>query len=321
MSKQFNTPNYIIVLGTTYSGSGAIYDYLSGRGDLYDPLKGTEYQLPQMPNGLMALEATAKDAFHPATADFVLSQFLEITDKLSRSRKPWRYGKAYSSMIPSFQKAIGEFVEEISAAKLSMNWHWRRLMQSQSPIMHILSKLKNYIGLSKNPPQTRLLVSENDLLFAAQSLHDKIFKSQADGRPVLLNQAGSGWNPIESTKYFLNRKVIIVTRDPRDQFFEIKYYKRAYSVEAFIDWYKEMNRRLEKINSSDILFIQFEDFVNNNSKIVHKLCEYVSLSKNISSNYQPNLSKKNIGKYKKFLSKKEIDIIESQLSKYIYNIK
>ena len=321
MSKQFNTPNYIIVLGTTYSGSGAIYDYLSGRGDLFDPLKGTEYQLPQMPNGLMALEATAQDAFHPATADFVLSQFIEITEKLSRSRTLWRYGKAYSSMIPSFQKAIGEFVEEISAAKLPMNWHWRRLMQSQSPIIHILSKLKNHIGLSKNPPQTRLLVSEKKLLLAAQALHDKIFKSQANGRPVLLNQAGSGWNPIESTKYFLNRKVIIVTRDPRDQFVEIKYYKRATSVEAFIDWYKEMKRRLEKINSSDVLFIQFEDFVNNNIKILDKLCEHVYLSPNITSNYQPNLSKKNIGKFKKFLSKKETDFIESQLSKYIYDIK
>ena len=82
-----------------------------------------------------------------------------------------------------------------------------------------------------------------------------------------------------------------------------------------------MNRRIEKTNSSDILFIQFEDFVNNNSKIVDKLCEYVSISTNISSNYQPNLSKKNIGKYKKFLSQKELDVIESQLSKYIYNMK
>ena len=264
MSKQLNIPNYIIVLGTTYSGSGAIYDYLSGRGDLFDPLKGTEYQLPQMPHGLMALEAAAQNAFHPATADFVLSQFVEITDKLSRSRTPWRYGKDYSSMIPSFQKAIGEFVEEISAAKLPMNWHWRRLMLSQSPMMHILGKLKNHIGINKNPPQTRLLVSEKELIFAAQALHKKIFKSESDSRPVLLNQAGSGWNPIESTKYFSNRKVIIVTRDPRDQFFEIKHYKKAASVEAFIDWYKEMKRRLEKINSSDILFIQFEDFVNNN---------------------------------------------------------
>ena len=82
-----------------------------------------------------------------------------------------------------------------------------------------------------------------------------------------------------------------------------------------------MKRRLEKINSSDVLFIQFEDFVNNNIKILDKLCEHVYLSPNITSNYQPNLSKKNIGKFKKFLSKKETDFIESQLSKYIYDIK
>ncbi len=317
MNKQLNIPNYIIVLGTTYSGSGAIYDYLTGRGDLYDPLKGTEYQLPQMPNGLMALEATAKKAFHPATADFVLAQFIDITNKLARSRAPWRYGKDYASMIPTFQKAIGEFIEEVSAAKLPMNWHWRRLMRVESPITHIIDKLKNRIGFNEGPPQTRLLVSEEDLLSAAQTLHNKIFKSDSESRPVLLNQAGSGWNPIESTKYFSNRKVIVVTRDPRDQFLEIKQYKKASSVEEFIDWYKEMQRRLEKINNSDLLFIQFEDFVNNNVKIVDTLCNHLSLSSGVNSSYQPDLSKKNIGKYQKFLSQKEIDIIESHLSKYI----
>ena len=317
MNKQPNIPNYIIVLGTTYSGSGAVYDYLTGRGDLHDPLKGTEYQLPQMPNGLMALEATAKNAFHPATADFVLAQFTDITNKLARSRAPWRYGKDYASMIPSFQKSIGEFIEEISAAKLPMYWHWRRLMKSQSPIMHIIDKLKNRIGFFQETPQTRLLVSEEDLLTAAQKLHNKIFKLEDDSRPILLNQAGSGWNPIESTKYFSNRKVILVTRDPRDQFLEIKQYKKATSVKEFIDWYKEMQRRLKNINNSDLLFVKFEDFVNNNIKIVDTLCNHISLSSNINSNYEPKLSKKNIGKYQKLLSQKEIDIIESHLSKYI----
>ena len=317
MNKQPNMPNYIIILGTTYSGSGAVYDYLAGRGDLYDPLKGTEYQLPQMPNGLMALEATAKNAFHPATADFVLDQFKEITNKLARSQAPWHYGKGYARMIPNFQNAIGEFIEEVSAAKLPMNWHWRRLMRVESPIMHIIDKLKIRIGLNERPPQTRLIVSEENLLSAAQTLHSKIFQSDPENRPVLLNQAGSGWNPIESTKYFLNRKVILVTRDPRDQFLEIKQYKKATSVEGFIDWYKEMQRRLEKINNSDLLFIQFEDFVNNNIKMVEALCNHTSISSSINSSYQPNLSKKNIGKYKKFLSEKEIDIIESHLSEYI----
>lgn len=319
MYNKHNIPNYIIVLGTTYSGSGAVYDYLTGRGDLYDPMEGTEYQIPQMPNGLMALEATSKNAFHPATSDFMLFQFLKITEKLSRSRKPWRYGKNYSSLIPSFQKSIKEFVEEISAAKFPMHWHWRRLMQSQSPFTHIFSKLKNRMGFSNKSPQTRVLVSEKEFLLAAQKLHDKMFKVNSNNRPVLLNQAGSGWNPIESTKYFSNRKVIIVTRDPRDQFLEIKQYKKAYSVQGFIDWFKEMQRRIQKIDNSNILFVQFEDFVNNNGIIINKICKHLSLSSAISSNYEPNISKKNIGKYKKFLSLEDIDLIESHLSKYINN--
>ena len=48
---------YIIVLGANYSGSGAVLDYLNGRGVIYDPLRGAEYLPPQAPGGLMALEA------------------------------------------------------------------------------------------------------------------------------------------------------------------------------------------------------------------------------------------------------------------------
>ena len=77
MNNQSNLINFIIVLGTTKSGSGAVFDYLNGRGDLYNPLKGQEYHLPQMPNGLMTLEAISKNAFHPGTSDYVLSRFEE----------------------------------------------------------------------------------------------------------------------------------------------------------------------------------------------------------------------------------------------------
>ena len=40
MKNNLNNSQYIIVLGTTFSGSGAVFDYLNGRGDLYDPLFG-----------------------------------------------------------------------------------------------------------------------------------------------------------------------------------------------------------------------------------------------------------------------------------------
>ena len=63
MKNNSNDPQYIIVLGTTFSGSGAVFDYLNGRGDLYEPLFGQEYLLPILPNGLMTLEAISDKAF------------------------------------------------------------------------------------------------------------------------------------------------------------------------------------------------------------------------------------------------------------------
>ncbi len=318
MNNQLNLTNYIIVLGTTYSGSGAVYDYLSGRGDLYDPLQGIEYQLPQMPNGLMTLEAITENAFHPGTADYVLNQFEKIIKNLSRSETIYRYGKGYTSKIPLFEKLINEFIEEICAAKLPMRLHWHRSMNSQSSIKYFFLKLKNYLGINEKFPSTRLLISREDFIVAAQKLHNKLFQKNSDKRPILLNQAGSGWNPIESTKYFLNRKVILVTRDPRDQFAELKQYRKIISAEGFINWYKEMQRRLKEIDNPNILCLSFEDFVYKNKKMINALCEHVSLKPNISSSYEPNLSIKNIGKYKKIINKNEIDIIESRLTEYIY---
>jgi len=318
MSNQSRLTEYIILLGTFYSGSGVVYDYLSGRGDLNDPLQGTEYQLPQMPNGLMTLEAITKKAFHPPTADFALNQFEKITKKLSQSETLWRYGKDYASMIPLFDKVVEQFIKDICAAKLPMQLHWHRTMQSQSAIKYFFSKLKNYLGFIKVAPDTRLLVSQEDFIIAAQKMHTELFRTETDKRPILLNQAGSGWNPIESTKYFLNQKVVLVTRDPRDQFAELKQFKKAARVEGFIDWYKEMQQRLRQTDNPILLRLRFEDFVNKYNEMVNVLCNHVSINYKTASSYEPNLSKKNIGKYKKILSHQEIDVIESNLSEYIY---
>ena len=318
MSNQSRLTEYIILLGTFYSGSGVVYDYLSGRGDLNDPLQGTEYQLPQMPNGLMTLEAITKKAFHPPTADFALNQFEKITKKLSQSETLWRYGKDYASMIPLFDKVVEQFIKDICAAKLPMQLHWHRTMQSQSAIKYFFSKLKNYLGFIKIAPDTRLLVSQEDFIIAAQKMHTELFRTETDKRPILLNQAGSGWNPIESTKYFLNQKVVLVTRDPRDQFAELKQFKKAARVEGFIDWYKEMQQRLRQTDNPILLRLRFEDFVNKYNEMVNVLCNHASINHKTASSYEPNLSKKNIGKYKKILSHQEIDVIESNLSEYIY---
>ena len=81
--KKFEPPNYIIVLGTIYSGSSAIFDYLVGRNDLYNPLEGEEYLLPILPNGFMDLETAAGKAFVPESSEYHIMKFQEISEKLS----------------------------------------------------------------------------------------------------------------------------------------------------------------------------------------------------------------------------------------------
>ena len=100
MNTNLNLPNYIIVLGTTYSGCTAVYDYFNGRGDLYAPLIGEEYLLPQIPFGLMSLEASAGNAFNSSSAEFALSKFEDIAEKLTRPKTFWFNGKGKLYVIP-----------------------------------------------------------------------------------------------------------------------------------------------------------------------------------------------------------------------------
>jgi len=316
MKNDPGTLRYIIILGTTFSGASAIFEYLDGRGDLYNPLEGKEYELPQLPNGLMSLEAAAEKAFDPATAEFALSHFEETANKLFQSWVTHHNDKNFVNRMELFKSEIKKFVNEISAVDFPMRLNWRQY--KQSPIQYFISKLKRCLNFNETIPQTRILVTQDELVQAAQNLHNRMFQVGAEGRPVLLDQAGSGWNPAESTKYFLHNKVVVVTRNPCDQFLSIKKRKKANSVEGFVNWYIEMQKRLKKINNPNIIFIKFEDFVMENEKTVNKLCDYLHLSTSISSSYEPNLSKDKISKSSNILSQNEVDYIEKHLSSYIY---
>ena len=130
-------------------------------------------------------------------------------------------------------------------------------------------------------------------LDSVKKFHDALFLEYAKGRPVLINQGGSGWNPIEFTKYFSKRKVVVVTRDPRDQFVELKNsYKNANSVEGFVKWYKEMRIRIENTIDQDLLHLEFENFVNENTIVTEELCNHLSLDFNVKSKFDINYSKK-----------------------------
>ena len=317
MENFYKKPKYIIVLGTTGSGSGAIFDYLNGRNDLYNPLVDQEYPLPMLPNGLMSLEAISGKAFDPAITEYALIQFKFIANQLMEYWFKKTKNDDLKKKIPFFKKEIDQFIKEISFGDFPMRLFWRELMET--PEQYIFDRLKKRIGFKKKDPQSRLIVGQKDLIIAAQKLHNNMFCINSNERPVLLDQGGSGWNPTESTKYFEDHKIVLVTRDPRDQFAELRQYKKADSVEGFIEWYGEMQRRLNLINDPNILIIKFEDFVMDNEKSIKKICDHTAISLDIKSSYQSHLSKKNISKFSNFVLQNEIEKIEKVFKDYTFN--
>ena len=117
-----------------------------------------------------------------------------------RSHTIWKPGRGFINKLKLFEEAVNDFIQEISVINYPMHLEWHRLMRS--PIQHFLSLIKDRFRIEEKILNTRILVSKEYLVKAAQKMHDKIFILNSSGTPVLLDQAGSGWNPIESTKYW-----------------------------------------------------------------------------------------------------------------------
>lgn len=304
---------FAIVLGTTKSGSNAVFEYLAGRRDLYDPLQGAEYMLPQSPYGLMNLLATAGQAFHYPSSEEALSKFEKLVIQLYRKASLIRFGRGYQTTLPWFLDDLERFVDRIVAAELPLRLTWKTF--NLTPFSVLLHKARGRVLKEAKPQNVRLLHAPETVLESARRMHYSLFSRHSGGKPTLLNQAGSGWNPDYSTVFFSNRRVIVVVRDPRDQFAELKQLKGSRDVTRFVAWAKSNRRRLQTVDSEDIVVVHFEEFIQNYQSTVGRLCDFLEISEYVESSFRPEPSTANIGKYQYLLSREEIRAIENGLMK------
>ena len=313
MKEKF-TPKFVITLGTFYSGSGAVFDFLSGRVDSHDPLNGDEYLLPQVPYGIMSLHASCEFFFSHPSAHLNITKFKKIAYRLGRKHTKYKPGMGYEKNINGYYNLIDSYVDSLVVSSLPYNSHWEWFTAPLFKRIYDRLKIINK-GYAKDNFLPTIGV---DFIEKTRELHVKMFGAH-DKKYILLNQAGSGWNPVNSTDYFPNRKVIVVVRDPRDQYCDLIKHKNAQSVSEYIGWYKEMMLRIESVDSDFIKIIRFEEFVGRHSVVSDEVCDFLSIDKDLYSNYDPALSSKNIGIHKEFLDKDELRLIETHLKEYLYN--
>lgn len=303
----------VIVLGTTYSGSGAVFDYLKGRPDSYFPLGDAEYFLPQFPYGLMQLRSACSEAFHQTIAHEAFLRFADITNHLARPSQRGSYGAGYEKLLPGFTAEINALVHSLIDARMPMRFYWER-MADKSLTEQLFYKINRKFKPpnQENPPERFLPVAPEQFTKRIAEMHDRLFRPpDSVSQFTLLNQAGSGWNPDQSTNFFSDRRVVVVSRDPRDQFVELKKFKGSRNVREFIKWFRNLQARTVT-GIPEIMYLRFENFVFNHKPVKDSLLDFLGLTE-CESNYNPSGSEKYVGQYRRGLSSEEVNAIESEL--------
>lgn len=325
----------IITLGSRLSGSSAVFDYLNGREDIIDPLMGEELLIIQSPYGILSFLSTAYEAFHPLIASEALDKLEWFLDKAGYRTREFKCGYNMKQNIPHYHEKVKRYIRSIT----SINYYHKNayavfMKHSWWKCVAIDIAGRLFTTKFKAQPQ-RLPVSKDLYLTATRDFTTSLFEECVSEYPnaigLIIHQAGSYFCPEKSLEIFKNAYIIVISRDPRDQFIEWKQSNvlgMKPDVNTYIQWYKIAMSYDDIKNKDDnnprIKRIRFEDFVLNHEYEKEQLCCFLGLDPNIQSNYDPKKSAKNIGKYKRgshegLLTENEKMIIESELPQYLFN--
>ena len=320
MDQRINFMKAVSILGNTNSGAGAIYEYLIGRHDTNDPFNKKEFRILNDPGGINDLYK-CYDCYSLQSFNDSLNRLIKLEKAYRKNRNFFNEGLGLNQ-VRNYKKHWNDYIQNIKGSEYSHRYIFNDVRKSLAII--ILKKILNRLGLRKiifkkyNIGTTR----RNFRDFTYEFFYKIISDYESKDNLSILNQCGNFACPVTSTALLGEPKIICVRRNPLDQYSELKLHKGMKNVSEFINWYlhcKKMESR-DEFKDEKVLEINFEEFVLDYQNKTKEICNFLKIDPMVTSNYDPFISKKNIGKYKSILDKREIEIIKDKLSPWINNL-
>lgn len=316
------------MLGSGNSGSGAVYDYLAGRPDFYAPLS-QEFRLIQDPGGLSDLYHAIGSEFYLNRASAAIREFREFVIRYGRPKNGHPSGLDYEKEIYGYREKIESFLEQIIEVSYAgmpgcerskftpiQSWFWDRKRRK--------AKAR---GGKPTAGTVYLPVTKERFLEEAMTFLDQLLLPESDNGPEIqnmaINQGGSFWSPWSSTRYFgENRKVIVVSRDPRGIYSSQRVKGYAYpggDVHQFCDWFDAAMKHIDREEWShpDVLQIRYEEFVTRFEKGKERVDRFLGIGESVTSETDIEPSARNATKYQGRISEEEIRVICERLPGYL----
>lgn len=301
----------------------------------------TEFRVIKEHYGLLDLKSSL--FFSPSTenTDLAIKDFQWLCANFAKGHsKIMRSGHLYDGYTNNrFSASVERFVSSIVDYTYPMSWHFYDFKKGYVEYMvhRYLKRLSKKMTFEK--PAYMSTVTEKQFDTSAREfigdvingfLEQKFDKAAVVGLHNAL-QPTSVYSIEEGSKFFKTIKVIVVDRDPRDVFLDFpkkRYLPQGvddlHRAKCFVDFFLKLREQKKLVQSrDDVLSLSFEDMVSGYDESVKSISRFVGSE--IGSHteklkyFNPDLSKKNIGKYKnvKGETAKAVKYIESKLSDYI----
>ncbi len=321
----------VIVLGIKNSGSGCIYDYLSCRKDFLSPFGSSEFHLCSDPMGIHNIYINCFENFSFFNPSNSMNDFLKYVESYQDFIVYPKWGEGSRLFKNKFLDSSKEYIDKITKVLYYGNPEFSNFKINKIDDFYLRLKKKKSNFYPIRIPTDKTVFLKESRIFVKKVIEKNLNKKIKKNQNVVLNQASNIFDPVRSSQYFENSKIIIVTRDPRDIFSSMKTRESkgapSYDVRLFCDWFLECFNNLtfkKKLKNKKILNIKFENFVREFEKQNKILCKFLNIKekyrfkKNCGIVFDINKSKKNIYKSKQFLTKYEYNLIESKLRKYLH---
>ena len=329
---------FISISGIGYSGSGAVLDLLAEFDNCIDICNDDEFVFTYIPDGLDDLSYHLNGGysrFH--SSDIAITRFKNVVKNLGKEgwdkKTSWQLNRITDS-----------FVKEITQLEWKGNWIYDLLKVHESRIEYVKYRirrkiktlLKKYFNktISVFPMRPMYLsIEPNDFLQQAQKFISDILLSCGNVNSeniVLVNQGVPANNSKHYCKYYVNHKTIVVVRDPRDMYLNMKRVNEVNAlwfphsdVYEFINYFKVISKGVYANKSDKMLVVNFEDLIYNYENTVLAITEFVGHCGKHTHKLQRFNPKQSIQNTQLFQFYKEyqedIEIIENELSEFLYS--
>lgn len=313
----------IIVSGFGWSGSGAVYDYLSLNSAFYSfPV---EYRTIKDPGGIIDLENSIFSRGEHLHIDYALRLFVDLCKMhSSKNGKLSRIGLSYAGKInQNFLEISEQFVRSI--VDYEYKGHWWHLSINEAYIAYIFRKFLRRMNLGGLSNMRASLVTQDQFEEAVRLFHRNIFSKVPENNFLLLDQALNPWEGDYLERYFDNAKMIVVDRSPIDIYADLVRNKAYFcadpelSVESralkYVKFYRGLRNKFSECSMRNVLKVDFEDLILRNAS--EKIEKFLGVSlcsiNQTGDNFDRRKSMANINNFNG-ITLNEINIIRENLT-------